>query len=51
VRLFLLFAPFCCALCIDRTLFRCNFLGAHHIFLGQAWAEGKRGACNVSPPR
>jgi len=19
----------------------CNFLGAHHIFLGQAWAEGK----------
>jgi len=21
------------------------------IFLGQAWAEGERGACNVPPPR
>ena len=21
--------------------FLCNFLGAHHVFLGQAWAEGK----------
>jgi len=21
--------------------FLCNFLGAHHIFLEQAWAEGK----------
>jgi len=24
-----------------RTLFPCNFFGAHYIFLGQAWAEGK----------
>ena len=23
-----------------RSPFRCSFLGAHHIFLGQAWAEG-----------
>jgi len=29
----------------------CHFFGAHPIFWGQAWAEGKRGAaCNV-PPR
>ena len=34
--------------------FPCDFFGAHCIFWGQAWAEGKggqRGACNVSPPR
>jgi len=24
-----------------RLLFICSFLGAHHIFLGQAWAAGK----------
>ena len=28
-----------------------HFLGAHHIFLGQALAEGKRGTCNEPPPR
>jgi len=31
------------------SLFFCNFLGAHHKFSGQAWAEGKRGACNEPP--
>jgi len=32
--------------------FLCDFLGALIItFLGQAWAVGKRGACNVTPPR
>ena len=31
--------------------FLCDFFGAPSIFLGQAWAEGKRGACNVPPPR
>jgi len=31
--------------------FVCNFLGVYHIFSGQAWAEGKRGACNVPPLR
>jgi len=35
--------PFVVSLC----LFFCNSLGAYHIILGQAWAEGK-GACNVS---
>jgi len=31
-------------------IFLCYSLGAPYIFLGQAWAEGKRGACNVPPP-
>jgi len=31
--------------------FFCNLLGAHHTFSGQAWAEGKRGACNELPLR
>ena len=26
-----------------------TFIGVHHIFLGQAWAEGIRGACNGPP--
>jgi len=29
----------------------CYFLGVLDIFVGQAWAEGKMGACNVPPPR
>jgi len=28
------------------TFFLRHFLGAHLTFLGQAWAEGKRGACS-----
>jgi len=28
-----------------------NFLGRLYCFLGQAWAEGKRGACNEPPLR
>jgi len=28
-----------------------NFLGRVYSFLGQAWAEGKRGACNERPLR
>ena len=28
-----------------------NFLGRVYSFLGQAWAEGKRGACNEPPLR
>ena len=27
--------------------FLCDFLGAHHIFLGQAWAQGEGGACKL----
>ena len=27
--------------CHGRFSFLCNSLGAHHIFVGQAWAEGK----------
>ena len=33
------------------SLFFCNSLGAHHTNSGQAWAEGKRGACNEPPLR
>jgi len=28
-----------------------NFLGRIYSLLGQAWAEGKRGACNEPPLR
>jgi hypothetical protein len=28
-------------LSFDRSLFLCYLSGAHHIVLGQAWAEGK----------
>ena len=28
-----------------------NFLGRLDFFMGQAWAEGKRGACNEPPLR
>jgi len=34
-----------------RCPFLCNSLGVHHIFLGQAWAEGKGGAGNGPPLR
>jgi len=33
-----------------RSFFR-PFFGAFHIFSGQAWAEGKGGACKVPPSR
>ena len=38
--------PFVLSLCY----FLCSFLGSRYSFVGQAWAEGKRGACN-EPPR
>ena len=37
--------------CHARFSFLCNSLCALYIFMEQAWAEGKRGACNESPVR
>jgi len=45
------FRSFLLSLMLVRILLLCNFLGAQLIILGQACAEGKRGACSVPPPR
>jgi len=45
------FCFFLLSLTLAWILFLCNFRGAHLIVLGQAWAEGKRGACSVLPLR
>ena len=37
--------------CHARFSVLCNSLCALYIFVGQAWAEGKRGACNEPPAR
>jgi len=41
-RVALSFSFFPLFITLARLLFLCNLLGAHHIFLGQAWAEGNR---------
>ena len=45
----LFFCFFLLSLFSVRFLFRCDFFGVYHIFLGQAWAEGK-GEPAVCPP-
>ena len=37
--------------CHARFSFLCNSLCALYIFVGQAWVEGKMGACNEPPVR
>ena len=48
-----LLASLSLSLCLSRSLFFLSLFpwGASLYFLGHAWGEGKRGACNVPPLR